>query len=55
MDVSTPASQVVIGSNSADHSARWLAAVQLKNVVNKHWRPRYSSGCAEAVLYRQLR
>ncbi|WIA20394.1 hypothetical protein OEZ85_004815 [Tetradesmus obliquus] len=34
----------VIGSKDADHSARWLAAVQLKNSVNKYWRPRYDSG-----------
>jgi hypothetical protein len=24
---------------SADHSARWLASVQLKNTVARHWRP----------------
>jgi hypothetical protein len=38
--------QAVIGNQEADHSARWLAAVQLKNSVNKYWRPRYDSGCA---------
>jgi hypothetical protein len=38
--------QAVIGNQQADHSARWLAAVQLKNSVNKYWRPRYDSGCA---------
>jgi hypothetical protein len=37
--------QAVIGNQDADHSARWLAAVQLKNSVNNYWRPRYDSGC----------
>lgn len=36
--------QAVVGNQQVDHSARWLAAVQLKNSVNKHWRPRYDRG-----------
>lgn len=32
--------QELISSKDADHSARWLAAVQLKNSVNKYWRSR---------------
>ena len=31
--------QEVITSKEADQSPRWLAAVQLKNSVIKHWRP----------------
>eukprot|EP00879_Flechtneria_rotunda_P025885 GHRR01027540.1.p1 GENE.GHRR01027540.1~~GHRR01027540.1.p1 ORF type:complete len:987 (+),score=414.93 GHRR01027540.1:174-3134(+) len=34
----------IVGNQGADHSARWLAAVQLKNSVNKYWRPRYDTG-----------
>jgi hypothetical protein len=33
-----------VGSPQVAHSARWLAAVQLKNSINKHWRPRYDRG-----------
>jgi hypothetical protein len=36
--------QAIVGNQQVDHSARWLAAVQLKNSVNKHWRPRYDRG-----------
>lgn len=31
--------QEVITSKEADQSPRWLAAVQLKNSIIKHWRP----------------
>eukprot|EP00878_Enallax_costatus_P025072 GHUV01026793.1.p1 GENE.GHUV01026793.1~~GHUV01026793.1.p1 ORF type:complete len:237 (+),score=29.13 GHUV01026793.1:355-1065(+) len=45
----------VVGSHDADHSARWLAAVQLKNNVNKFWRPRYDSGGVSAEEKAYLR
>lgn len=32
-----------MGTTAADHSARWLAAVQLKNSIAKYWRPRLNS------------
>lgn len=32
--------QEIVGTKAADHSARWLAAVQLKNSITKYWRPR---------------
>lgn len=42
-----------MGSQQVDHSARWLAAVQLKNSINKHWRPRYDRGCGRACRPRR--
>eukprot|EP00882_Tetradesmus_deserticola_P030292 GHRQ01033993.1.p1 GENE.GHRQ01033993.1~~GHRQ01033993.1.p1 ORF type:complete len:225 (+),score=98.09 GHRQ01033993.1:341-1015(+) len=45
----------VVGSQEAEHSARWLAAVQLKNNVNKYWRPRYDSGGLSAEEKAYLR
>jgi hypothetical protein len=30
----------ILASKDADHSARWLAAVHLKNSCNKYWRSR---------------
>eukprot|EP00775_Hariotina_reticulata_P003498 gene3498-3767_t len=43
----------VVGNRDADHSARWLAVVQLKNNINKYWRPRYDSSgiSAEEKVY----
>lgn len=32
--------QEILASKDADHSARWLAAVHLKNSCNKYWRSR---------------
>ncbi|KAK9844039.1 hypothetical protein WJX81_002691 [Elliptochloris bilobata] len=33
----------VVSSKQADHSARWLATIQLKNTVTRHWRQRSDS------------
>ncbi|KAI8476158.1 MAG: armadillo-type protein [Monoraphidium minutum] len=33
----------IIANGEADHSARWMASVQLKNAINKQWRPRYDN------------
>lgn len=35
-----------MATKAADHSARWLASVHLKNTVVRHWRPRRNTGCA---------
>lgn len=32
--------QEILKSKQADHSVRWLAAVQFKNTAAKRWRPR---------------
>ena len=32
--------QEILKSKQADHSVRWLAAVQFKNTIAKRWRPR---------------
>jgi hypothetical protein len=37
--ISPLVAQEIVSSREADHSARWLAAVDLKNCVNKFWRP----------------
>lgn len=36
-------SQEIISSKQADHSARWLATIQLKNTIMRHWRQRSDS------------
>ncbi|KIY92928.1 Importin-11, partial [Monoraphidium neglectum] len=33
----------IVANGEANHSARWMASVQLKNTVSKQWRPRYDS------------
>ncbi|GBF94095.1 hypothetical protein Rsub_07082 [Raphidocelis subcapitata] len=33
----------IVANAEANHSARWMASVQLKNAVSKQWRPRYDS------------
>ena len=35
--------QEIIANKGADHRARWLASVNLKNTVIKMWRPRSSA------------
>ena len=35
--------QEIISSKQADHSARWLATIQLKNTITRHWRQRSDS------------
>jgi hypothetical protein len=32
--------QEVVANKAAEHSARWLAVVQLKNCISKYWRVR---------------
>ena len=39
-----------MGTKAANHSARWLAAVQLKNSITKYWRPRLNTRCASSTL-----
>jgi hypothetical protein len=40
--------QEVVSSREAEHSARWLAVVHLKNSVTKYWRSRLP-GCARGA------
>lgn len=35
--------QEIISTKAADYSARFSAAVQMKNLVKKYWRPRLNS------------
>lgn len=35
--------QEIVGTKAADHSAKWHAAVQLKNCVVKYWRKRLNA------------
>ena len=41
--VDHPRVQAIVANGDANHSARWMASVQLKNAISKHWRPRYDS------------
>ncbi|KAL3137935.1 hypothetical protein ABBQ38_005182 [Trebouxia sp. C0009 RCD-2024] len=34
----------ILKSKQADHSVRWLAAVQFKNTIAKRWRPKGGLG-----------
>ena len=36
--------QEVIGNKTLDHSARWLAIIQFKNSIIKHWKLRPGKG-----------
>ena len=36
--------QEIIGNKTLDHSARWLAIIQFKNSINKHWKLRPGKG-----------
>ena len=36
--------QEIIGNKSLDHSARWLAIIQFKNNLSRHWRLRTGQG-----------
>lgn len=36
--------QEILRSKQADHSVRWLAAVQFKNTISKRWRPKGGLG-----------
>jgi Importin-beta N-terminal domain len=37
--------QAIMGAAEADHSARWLASVQLKNNISRHWQSRPNQRC----------
>jgi hypothetical protein len=46
-----------MSSRQADHSVRWLATIQLKNTVTRHWRQRADSrhtpslACLQRLFY----
>jgi hypothetical protein len=42
--------QEIIANKDNDHSARWLASVQFKNSITRHWRGRWGSTAGPAGL-----
>lgn len=45
--------QEILRSKQADHSVRWLAAVQFKNTIAKRWRPKGGLGYDKSPLCAQ--